>query len=232
MGFSDSHHFRKMVAGVCMVLGPLCALVAFVVSPAMHTGTAAQLGSYAAHPDRALISGLFSLAAVAFVIVATLGLMHMLRERMVGYGHIGGGAALLGLVCTMAGIGAGLVLWAMTKDGVQAADVSAAHKVTHAAATMIPLVIVPWLAAIGYAALAAGLYRARAVDWWMAAMLAIGAVCIVLATPLASVALGIVGSAIFLVGLGSIGAMVLREADADWEHTPEYRGLRPAAGIR
>ncbi|MEA2404588.1 MAG: hypothetical protein QOE08_1235, partial [Thermoleophilaceae bacterium] len=26
--------------------------------------------------------------------------------------------------------------------------------------------------------------------------------------------------------------MVLRESDADWEHTPEYRGMRPAAGMR
>jgi hypothetical protein len=27
-----------------------------------------------------------------------------------------------------------------------------------------------------------------------------------------------------------VGLMVLREPDADWEHTPEYRGFRPAAG--
>jgi hypothetical protein len=33
-----------------------------------------------------------------------------------------------------------------------------------------------------------------------------------------------------LVGLGSMGMMVLRESDADWEHTPDYRGMRPVAG--
>ena len=59
-----------------------------------------------------------------------------------------------------------------------------------------------------------------------------GVVCICISGPVASVALGIVGSAIFLVGSGAIGLMVLRETDADWEHTPEYRGFRPAAGMR
>src|SRR5436309_2357790 len=47
----------------------------------------------------------------------------------------------------------------------------------------------------------------------------------------ATLALGIVGSAVMLVGLGSIGLIVLRETDADWEHTPDYRGFRPAAGM-
>ena len=62
-------------------------------------------------------------------------------------------------------------------------------------------------------------------------MIAVGMILLNLSGPTASIAVGIVGSAIFLVGLGSIGMMVLRESDADWEHTPEYRGLRPAAGM-
>ena len=231
MGFSDSHHFRKMVAGVCMVVGPLFALLSFVVSPALHTKVAAQLGSYAAHPNRTLLSVLFGLAAVGLVIVATLGLMHMLRERMVTYGHLGGGMALLGLVLAMAAFGASLVFWAMIKDGVQPADVAAAHKVTHSGIGVITLYILPFLSAIGYVVLAAGLWRAKAIDWWMGAAMAIGMVAINISGPTASLVLGIVGSAFFLVGLGSIGAMVVRETDADWEHTPEYHGFRAATGV-
>ena len=44
--------------------------------------------------------------------------------------------------------------------------------------------------------------------------------------------MGIVDAALFLVGSGSIGMLVLRESDADWEHTPDYTGFRPAAGMR
>ena len=35
-----------------------------------------------------------------------------------------------------------------------------------------------------------------------------------------------------VVGLGSIGRMVLRETDEAWEHTPEYEGFRPVPGMR
>jgi hypothetical protein len=229
MSSSDSHHFRKTVAGCCMVVGPLLALVAFVVSPAIRSGSAAQLAEVARHQDRFLLSMLLSLAAVLLVIGAALGLIHMLRERGVAYGHFGGVLALTGLVATMAQFGAQLALWPMVRDGVQAADVSAWHGLTHDTAMVIPLYIVPWLAVIGFAALALGLHRAHAVDWWMAAMLALGALGIMLSGPLASIAVGIVGAALFLVGSGSIGLIVLRETDADWDHTPEYRGFRPAA---
>ena len=232
MGFSDSHHFRKTVAGCCMVVGPLVALVAFIVSPAIKTGSAAQVAEVAGHQDRFLLSTLLAMVAVMLVIGAALGLMHMLRERMVTFGNAGGTLVLIGLIATMAGTGAQLTLWPMVRDGVQASDVSAWHAVTHDTATVVPLFIVPWVAVIGFATLAMGLYRAHAVDWWMAAMLALGALGITLAGPLASVAVGIVGAALFLVGSGSIGMIVLRESDADWEHTPDYHGLRPAAGMR
>jgi len=215
-----------------MVAGPLAALAAFIVSPAFHSGSAAQVAEVARHQDRFLLSMLLSLAAVALVIGGSLGLMHVLRERMVGYGNVGGTFTLLGLIATTAQLGASLMLWSMVRDGVQPADVTAWHSATHDTAAVIPLVAVPWLAVAGFAVLAMGLYRAHAVDWWMAAMLALGALGITLAGPLASVGVGIVGAALFLVGMGSIGMIVLRESDADWEHTPDYRGFRPAAGMR
>jgi hypothetical protein len=211
-----------------MVAGPLLALVAFVVSPAFHNDAGDQLATVAANQDRFIATMLISCVAVLLVIVAALGLMHMLRERMVGYGHIGGALALVGLAAYMAQFGVGFTEWQMAKDGVQAGDVTAIHGVTHAAATMVPLMIVPVLSAVGFVVLAAGLWRARAIDWWMAASIAIGAVAIAVSAPVASVGLAIVGAALFLAGVGATGFMVLRESDADWEHTPEYQGFRPA----
>jgi hypothetical protein len=229
MGFSDSSHFRKTIAGCCMVVGPLLALVAFIVSPAMKTNSAAQVAEVARHQDRFLLSTLLSLVAVLLVIGATLGFTHMLRERMAGHANAGGLLALLGLIATMAQVGAAFMLWPMVRDGVQATDATAWHGLTHDAATVIPLFIVPWAAVVGFAVLAYGLHRAHAVDWWMAGMLAIGVLGITLSGPLASLAVGIVGSALFLVGSGSIGMMVLRESDADWEHTPEFHGFAAGA---
>jgi len=95
---------------------------------------------------------------------------------------------------------------------------------------MIPVYFVGFVGAVGAVVLAYGMYRARAVDWWMALFFAAGIVCINVAFPAGALWLGIVGAALTLVGLGTVGLMVLRESDTDWEHTPDYHGLRPAAG--
>jgi hypothetical protein len=228
MGVSDSHHFRKMVAGCCMVAGPLFALVAFIFSPALKSGSAAQVAEVARHQDSFLLTLFLSMIAVTLVVGATLGFMHMLREREVSYGHIGGALAIVGLLATAAAFGAQMMLWSMVRDGVQPADITAWHSVTHDTAPVITLGIIGWLPAVGFAMLAVGLYRAHAVEMWMAACLALGVLGITLSTPLTSLPVGIVGSALFLIGSGAIGTLVLRESDADWEHTPEYHGFSPA----
>lgn len=229
MRFSDSHHFRKTVAGCCMVLAPVFGLAGSIVSPKISTDAATQMRYFADHPDRTLITALCFLTAITLVIGATLGMMHILRERMAAYGHVGGGLALLGMVAAVAQMGAFLMAWQMVTDGVQPADVAAWDGITHATATVIIFAVFGAIVGtIGFIVLAAGLYRAKAVDWWMSALLALGVIGINISTPLESVAVGIAGSALLLVGLGSIGLMVLRETDAEWEHTPEYSGFSAA----
>ena len=232
MRFSDSHHFRKMVAGCCMVMGPLFILISLVVGPDLRTDAGEQMAAIAADRDGTIASLLFSMAGVALMIGATLGVMHMLRERMVGYGHLGGAMALLGLVALAAQFGTWMLAWQMTADGVQATDVAAYDGLITSTAGVIALQIVGFVGIAGVVILAAGLYRAHVVDWWMAACVAVGIVLLALCTPLESVALGVVASAIFAIGLGSIGMMVLRETDAEWEHTPEYGGFRPSLHMR
>jgi len=232
MRFSDSHHLRKTIAGCCMVAGPLCVLAAFVVSPAIHTDAGDQLRAFAAHQDRLALSAVLSLVGIALFVGATMGLMHMLRERMPMYSIVGGALTLAGLVAIAAQTGALFLAWKMVADGVQPATVLAWDGFISAAVSVIATGITAWLASVGVIILAAGLHRAKAVDWWMAAMIAIGAVCVALAGPFGSVAFGIVGAALFLIGLGSVGMMVLRESDAEWEDTPEYGGFRPAMHMR
>jgi hypothetical protein len=231
MAFSDSHHFRKMVAGACMVLAPLVFLVGFVVSPRLETTAGKQLGAAADHLDRFYISNLLAMIGLILVVPAVLGLMHMVRERRPGYGAIGGGLTMIGVLASLVSTGAGFAIWQMAKDGVQPADVNALHGLLNTAGAVIPVYILGMVGAVGAVVLAAGLYMARAVDWWMALFFAAGIVCINVAFPAGVLALGIVGAALMVVGLGAVGLMVVRESDADWEHTPEYHGMRPAAGM-
>ena len=97
---------------------------------------------------------------------------------------------------------------------------------------VVPLYYMSFAFTLGVLCLAAGLYRARAVQSWMAAFVAVGAIAEAIGGGAAVEWLSIVGAAFLFVGLGSIGRMVLTESDEDWEHTPEYRGFRPLPGTR
>jgi hypothetical protein len=233
MGFKDSHHLRKTIAGACMVFAPALFLVAFVVSPKLETSAGKQLSVATSHVDRYYIANLIAMVGLILVVPAVLGLMHMIRERRPAYGAVGGGLTMIGVLCSLVGVGAAFVIWEMARHG---GDTASNHAVVrallHDAGAVIPLSILGMVGAVGAVILGAGLYLARVVDWWMALFFAAGVVCITVAFPVGALALAIVGAALMVVGLGSVGLVVLRESDADWEHTPDYRGFRPAVGMR
>jgi hypothetical protein len=232
MGFSDSQHLRKTVAGACMLLAPLLFLIAFVISPELETEAGKQLSVAADDVDRFYVANLVALIGLMLVVPAILGVMHMIRERRPTYSGLGGTLALIGVFASMVGQGVALVMWEMARHGADsAANTAVVDGVLHDAGTVLPIYILGYVGVIGVLVLAAGLWMARVVDWWMALFFAAGIVCINVAFPAGLLALAIVGSALALVGLGSMGLMVLRESDADWEHTPDYRGMRPAAGM-
>ena len=230
MGVSDSQHFRKTLAGVCMIGAPLLFLAAFAISPKLETASGKVLAVTAQHPDRFFISSMIAMVGVALLLGAVLGLAHMMRERGSGYGNLGGIVAVLGVLGLMAGFSVTFMTWLMAKDGVTAADAHLLHRYNQSAPGVI-IGVVGFCLALGIVVLAMGLYRAHFVDWWMAMLVAIGPVLMEVAFPAHALWMAIVGSAFLLVGLGSIGLMVLRETDEEWDHTPEYRGFRPAAGM-
>ena len=232
MGFSDSQHLRKMVAGACMVLAPLLFLIAFVVSPELETEAGPALSVAADNADRFYAANLIAIIGLMLVVPAILGVMHMIRERRPAHSGIGGTLALIGVFATLVGQGVALVIWEMARNGADsAANTAVLDAALNDAGLVLPVYLLGYAAAIGVIVLAVGLWMSRVVDWWMALFFAAGVVCINIAFPAGLLALAIVGAALMLVGLGSMGLMVLRESDADWEHTPDYRGMRPAAGM-
>jgi len=229
-GLSDAHHFRKVVAGCCLLAAPLLLLVAMVIHPDTGTSEASLVAAAADSPDAWYVAHLLVLVSLAVAIPAVLGLMHMLRERETSFGHVGGGLALLGILA-FTGIVAveGFAGWQIAKGGDDAALL---ERLYDSAGFVIPFVLMGFAFMLGMLVLAVGLYRAHAVQAWMALFVAIGAVLMAVAFPTAVEVLAIVGAAFLLVGLGSIGREVLGESDEDWERTPERPGFRPTLGTR
>ena len=231
--FSDPHHFRKTVAGLCMVAAPLVLLVGMIVHPERKTDEADQLAVVGANLDQWYVSHLLVLISLVLAVPAVLGLMHMLRERESGWGHIGGGLAMLGLLALTAVVAIdGLVVWQMASGGDGAAMTALYESFMDTAGIAIPVFLVSFAFAIGVALLSMGLYFARAVPAWMSAFVEIGVICLAIGNAAAVDWLAIVGAAFFFVGFGSVGRLVLTESDEDWMHTPERPDFRALPGMR
>jgi hypothetical protein len=192
-GISDAHHFRKMVAGFCMVFAPLCMLVGFVVDPD---------ASYA-----------FLFVGAILMVPAALGLMHMLREREVAMGHMGGGLSLVGLMGT-----AGLI--GMDVGGTT----DLVDRVDHLAGVANWMFVAAMGFGLGMTMLGVGVFRAHAVMSWSAPCLMIGGIAFDVALLTSSAGIAIAASAAMLAGLGATGFTVWRESDEAWEHTPALGG--------
>jgi hypothetical protein len=232
MHLSDAHHSRKVLAGACMVVAPIFLLVAMVIHPASDMDEATQVATIADNLDAWYAAHLLALLAIVLMVPALLGLMHMLRERQVTLGHVGGGLAMLGLLAFVGIVAIELVMWQMVGGGDTGEAVALLERLNESAGILIPFAFVSFGFAIGMALLAVGLYRARAVQSWMAVSVGVGAIVFGFGVATAMNWLTIVAAAFLVIGLGSIGRMVLRESDEAWERTPEYEGFRPVPGIR
>jgi hypothetical protein len=223
-----AHRTRRLIAGTGMVLAPLLLLVSAIIQPELKDATLGQLTVIAGDLDGWYASQAFALAALAASIPAILGLMHMLRERQWLAGTIGGGLALIGVLFAAGTVALALVQWEMMRFGVPIPVTAAViDDLKNTAGMEIPFLILPFAFAIGMLVLAGGLGISRVVNPVMALLIGAGAVGVLVGYAIASVTLVIVAAAVLLVGLGTTGLLVLRETDAEWEHTPEFHGFRP-----
>src|SRR3954447_22591019 len=158
LGSADPHRFRKTVAGACMLVSPALGLVGFIVSPGYHSGAGAQLATVAAHRDQWFISELLILLSLVTLVPALLGLMHMLREREVAFGHLGGALALIGTMAAMGSTAIGMVMWQMTATAAMADLVNRVQDTTGTAVLFYGAV---FCLTAGMLVLCLGLWRAH-----------------------------------------------------------------------
>jgi hypothetical protein len=230
---TKTDHTRKVIAGACMVVAPLVLLVSTLVQPELETSEAAQLGVIADHPDRWFIAQAFALGALASAVPAVLGLMHMLRERQPVLGDAGAGLTLLGILAFIGAVAINLVAWQMAQPRTDSTQmVVLLDSVHNATGIWVPFYLLTFAFAAGLIVLATGLVVARLVSPVIAILVAVGAVLVATGYSAASEILIIAGAACLTLGVGSIGVLASRESDADWEHTPQFRGFRPAAGTQ
>ena len=133
---SDPHRFRKTVAGFCMVVAPLLLLFSMVVESRIGTSEESFVIGKVGDPDTGSLEQMLLVAGLVLMVPAILGLMHILREREVAFGHVGGAVALIGLLVLPFAWMVGMVVLAIGLYRARAAQAATAASIALAAALL------------------------------------------------------------------------------------------------
>lgn len=206
----------KVLLGVCLIGAPLLIGIGEIISSSVYSGDdyARYLASIEDNGAAYYAGNLVGAVGALLLVGAVVALIHLIRVRHAKYAAIVGGLALL-TVGLMPGV------WLMSTmaeyEMAMSADQAAMATLLDGAedsATAIPLFVV-WIGmTLSVILLAAGLLWSRTVPQWMPALLIAGFVLLFISD---EGVLGIITSLLLLVGLGAIGATVLRSSVDEWE---------------
>ena len=211
---TDANNFRRTVAGLCLIAGPLVVLIGGLVAKWEENDTkAAYLQALAESPTRAQISAVLLFFGFVLVAVGIFGIIHLLRHRAVVLGHVAGVLAVWGWV-TLPGLlvsdfyDLSLAQWSNRQDAIAISEGGGNY--VGAAIMGIPAL----LGMIGLLLLGVALWRARFAPVWVPAVLVLGWIISFFGPP--SVVFFTTGWALWLVALGYVGLKILGMSDEDW----------------
>jgi hypothetical protein len=218
LGVSDARHFRRLVAGFCLIAAPAALLIGALLHPQSQDDTAAHLAVVGESPGRYYLAHAIILAGLVLFLPAILGLMHLLRERATAFGHVGGGLVIIGLFGAAAVVAVdGVAVSEMGRAGANAEEMAALlERIRDSAGLRIFGGIGAISFLLGGLLLAYGLWRAGAVQPWIAGGIAAANIVLLIGQVRDNRAIIAIAGAIALIAFGLIGWRVLTESDEQW----------------
>lgn len=218
---SDPSNFRRTVAGLCLVLGPVLLLVNSFITTLGGDDTAEYLAEVATRRGAEEVSAVLGILGFALLIPGVIGALHLLRRRGVVLGHVGGALTVVGLASFCALISSSFYDVAATAPGVDTqAFVQISEELEDRAGAIVIVAFALIGTLVGFILLGIAFLRARTVPVWVGPLLILG---VIVVGPLSgdSRAVSIIGNALLLAAWGTVGLKLLGMSDTDWE--------RPAA---
>jgi len=223
---SNATRFRRVIAGLCLILAPIFLLVSDLLEtrdPTMSTDE--LLDSIAAHQATNEIAFAFAIYGFAFMVPAVIGIIHLLRNRSVILGHIGGTFAIIGLISFAFVGGTEFLLFgggadpSLDRTTILALNDRIGQSVVYNLINMTEI----FGFIFGLAILGAAIFRANFVPRIVGVLLTVG---ILTRLFLASFHAGVVISdVLYGSALVYLGYFVLKQTDAEWERPPERKIL-------
>jgi hypothetical protein len=212
---SNASSMRRRAAGVCLIAAPLTGLASAVVSPHLEGDAEKDLATIMFRQDAFLIGGLLGVLALVFLLGAVLGLLHLLRDRSVALGHIGGGLALLG-VLGLFGLQTAefVMLEAVDPSAARVEMIELFERLDDSLGFVVVFLMFLVGLNLGLVLLGIAAWRADIAPVWAAGTIPLSVVVLLLGRDKVVSASGFV---LLAIGLGWIGRSVLAQSDAEWE---------------
>jgi hypothetical protein len=222
----DAANFRRTLTALCLIGAPLLFAAAELLSPPqVDNNPNVMLANLAQYHDRQYISTLLGIGAAILFIPLVFGLIHMLSERGVVFGHLGGGLILLGNMTSTVLSGLNLALWAMSAPGVDRTAMAAPLAQLGQNPALALLITGHDIFALGILLLGIGVWRARVAPGWAGICIAL-AVIVDVAGGVAfsdTMITSVLSDALLIVGFGSVAWELLTVSDEKWEQMAEVQ---------
>lgn len=219
----NANNFRRTALGLCLMAGPLLALVGGLVTPWETADTmAAYLTALAESPTRAQASAVLLYFGYLLMAVGVFGMMHLLRRRAVVLGHVAGALAVWGWVSLPGMLSVDFYDLSLSASTDRQAAIEISDRAGGYAGSAV-MGIPVLLGIVGLFLLVLALWRVGFVPVWTPVVLFVGTAVSFVGPP--NAVFFTIGTAAWLVALGHVGTKMLRMTDEEWE-----RGEAPVRG--
>ena len=227
--FSDARNFGRTLTGLALIAGPLLMLVASIVTPNTdNDNKLKELNSVAAHKSAYLWGSVLFLLGTLILLAASVGIIHLFRNRRVTLGQIAGSLLLVGTAVTTAFYAFTILEYEMVNHaGLNRAELAKyLHEVNNTAA-LAPLFILFILGIVlGLILLAIAAWRAKLIPIWAAILILLGGLIAFFGGQ--DQASSIIDSVLLLIPFVILGRTVLSMSDEEWD-APRGRPEEPVA---
>lgn len=206
-------HRRRTVAGICLILAPVCFAAAEFLSPETEGSTRQMLDSMAASRDTMPYSVVASLLSSLLFIPGLFGLLTRPFPRGGRLADSGLAITYYSLVAMVALNGINLVFIAMVAPSMDRAAMVHLFDTLTQNPLALPILAGHYLLVLGLLLLGVGLWRAGVGPRWAAASLALAGLADVALSmvPLPEQVGSIVSNALLIAGSAAYGWLLLRE---------------------
>ncbi|MEU6408064.1 hypothetical protein [Microbispora sp. NPDC046933] len=213
---SDPRTFRRSAAGLCLIIAPLVYVAGILTDPALRQGRGDDtVGVYGQYPEQVSVSASVLHWSWVLLLPGIIGMIHLIRQRGVVFGHIAGGIAFLGIV-NFSSLMLGDFFYSRLERALPAAEgAGLADQAFADPGARFAFQMPGFIGLFGLFLLGLALAYARRGPWWAPFAILAG----ILSAPIFPYGT-IAGGALYLAGAGVIGLRMLRMSDEEWSGEP------------